>query len=224
MGQEKVERLLQYGARVHVISADVTDEVRALAEGGEIEWTQRKYQRGDLEGALIAIAADTSNGAMNEAVYDEAKARNVPLNVADVTHLCTWITPAVVRRGDVIVAASTGGASPALARRFREELSGTNRVRSELGVMEFADLVPLLSDVRTVLLDKGIRINTDHWQVSLTDDLVQMVQTDQYEAARDELLHRLMEGTTCGCPDGTCRQWEELTVSVNAKEPAPSTT
>ncbi len=224
MGQEKVERLLPYGASVHVISADVTDEVRALAEEGEIEWTRRKYEPGDLDGPFIAIVADTSDDAMNQAIYDEAKERNVPLNVADVTHLCTWITPAVVRRGDVIVAASTGGASPALARRFREELSGTNRVRSALGVMEYADLAPLLSDVRTALLDKGIRVNTDHWQVSLTDDLVQMVQTDQYQAAKDELMRRLMEGTTCGCPDGTCRQWEELALSADLKEPASSTT
>ena len=63
---------------------------------------------GDLEGAFIAIVADTSDDAVNQAVSEEARERNVPLNVADVTDLCTWITPSVARRGEVIVATSTG--------------------------------------------------------------------------------------------------------------------
>ena len=128
MGEEKVTRLLPYEAQVVVVSPDVTDEVSELADDGTIEWVRRPYRRGDLDGAFIAIVADTSDDAVNQAVSEEARERNVPLNVADVTELCTWITPSVARRGEVIVATSTGGASPALARRFREILNGECRL------------------------------------------------------------------------------------------------
>ena len=155
MGEEKVTRLLPYGAQVVVVSPDVTDEVTGLAEDGQIEWIKRPYRRGDLEGAFIAIVADTSDDAVNRAVSEEARERNVPLNVADVTDLCTWITPSVARRGEVIVATSTGGASPALARRFREILNGECRLESRHELMDFADLAPLLSEARLQVARQG---------------------------------------------------------------------
>ena len=184
MGEEKVTRLLPYEAQVVVVSRDVTDEVAELADDGTIEWVRRPYRRGDLDGAFIAIVADTSDDAVNQAVSEEARERNVPLNVADVTELCTWITPSVARRGEVIVATSTGGASPALARRFREILNGTSRTPSRHELMDFADLAPLLSDARKQLLDKGIRLNLDHWQACLTDELIDLVQAGQIERLR----------------------------------------
>ena len=95
---------------------------------------------GDLGGAFIAVAA-TGDDDANEMISKEARERNVLLNVVDVTHLCTFIAPAVARRGDVTIAVSTGGASPALARKFREELSAAS-------LLEYADLAPLLSFAR----------------------------------------------------------------------------
>ena len=181
MGEEKVTRLLPYEAKVVVVSPDVTDEVSELADDGKIEWVRRPYRRGDLDGAFIAIVADTSDDAVNQAVSEEARERNVPLNVADVTELCTWITPSVARRGEVIVATSTGGASPALARRFREILNGECRLESRHELMDFADLAPLLSDARKQLLDKGIRLNLDHWQACLTDELIDLMQAGHIE-------------------------------------------
>ena len=199
MGEEKVTRLMPYGAQVVVVSPDVTDEVSKLAQDGQVEWTRRLYRGGDLEGAFIAIVADTSDDAVNQAVSEEARERNVPLNVADVTDLCTWITPSVARRGEVIVATSTGGASPALARRFREILNGTSRTPSRHELMDFADLAPLLSDARKQLLDKGIRLNLDHWQACLTDELIDLVQAGQIEQAKQVLMDSLLVGTTCDC-------------------------
>ena len=210
MGEEKVTRLLPYGANVVVVSPDVTDEVSELADGGRIEWTRRSYRRGDLEGAFVAIVADTSDDAVNQAVSEEARERNVPLNVADVTHLCTWITPSVARRGEVIVATSTGGASPALARRFREILNGECRLESRHELMDFADLAPLLSEARLQLLDRGIRLNLDHWQACLTDELIDLVQAGDIERARQVLMDSLLVGTTCDCSDTVCAMYEEM--------------
>ena len=214
MGEEKVTRLLPYEAQVVVVSRDVTDEVAELADDGTIEWVRRPYRRGDLDGAFIAIVADTSDDAVNQAVSEEARERNVPLNVADVTDLCTWITPSVARRGEVIVATSTGGASPALARRFREILNGECRLDSRHELMDFADLAPLLSDARKQLLDKGIRLNLNHWQACLTDELIDLVQAGHIEQAKQVLMDSLLVGTTCDCADTVCAMYEEMAQQI----------
>ena len=210
LGEEKVDRLVDYGADTVVIAPSLTENLSAMAGRGEIAWIDRGYRDGDLEGAFIAIVADTSDSAVNEVVSAEARERNVPLNVNDVTHLCTWIAPAVVRRGEVIVAASTGGASPALARKLREELAGTSRTGSRHRVMEYADLAPLLSDARSKLLGNGIRIRPDHWQACLGDDLVDMLHEGRSEEAETVLMEQLMIGAECDCTDGVCRMWEDL--------------
>ncbi len=210
LGEEKAVRLLEYGARVVLISAEINDALSQAVDGERVTWIHRKYEPGDLESAFIAIVADTSDRKLNRAVSEEAKERNIPLNVVDVTPLCTWIAPAIVRRGDVVLAASTGGASPALARRFREELSGTSRITSRHGLMELADLAPLLSEVRGVLARQRITLFPDHWQVCLTDDLLDLVQAGEAQGARELLMSRLMMGTDCGCEDRVCRMYEEL--------------
>ncbi len=115
IGEEKVVKLLECDAAVVVVSPEVSGGVRQLADEDKVTWVQREYQGGDLEGAFIAIAA-TDDNAANRLIAQEAEERNVLLNVVDVTHLCTFIAPSVARRGDVTVATSTGGASPALAR------------------------------------------------------------------------------------------------------------
>ena len=209
LGEEKVNRLLPYAAHVTVVAPKVNSAVKLLSEQGQISWINRAYVTGDLEGATIAIVADTSDNDTNLAVSQEALARNIPLNVADVTELCTWITPSVAKRGDVIVATSTGGASPALARKFREMLSGTHRMPVRRSIMEFADLAPLLSDARKELLHKGIRLYLDHWQACITDELVTLVQAGQNEEARCRLMDDLLVGVACGCTNNVCQMYED---------------
>ncbi|MBM3933273.1 MAG: bifunctional precorrin-2 dehydrogenase/sirohydrochlorin ferrochelatase [SAR202 cluster bacterium] len=210
VGEDKVLKLLEYGAQVDVISQEVTTPVAERVDGKRLRWIERKYRPGDLEGALIAIVADTRDNAMNAAVSEEAKQRNVPLNVADVTHLCTWIAPAVVKRGEVIVAVSTGGASPALARKFREELTGVSRLKTARHIMDLADLAPLLADARSELARKGIKLLTDHWQACLTDNLIEMVQSGRYAEARAILMEKLLQGAVCDCTENKCKMWEAL--------------
>ena len=154
IGQEKVEKLLECDADVFVISPEVNPHVEDLASSQQISWDKREYQQGDLEGAFIAIAA-TDDNTVNRQIAKEAEDRNVLLNVVDVTHLCTFIAPSVARRGEVTIATSTGGASPALARKLREELSGSARLPSRHGAMEFADLAPLLSRARGARQRRG---------------------------------------------------------------------
>ncbi len=187
LGEEKVVKLLECDAKVVVVSSEVTDKVRELAEDGAVEWIRRDYEYGDLERAFIAIA-NTGDAETDRLIYKEAEERNVILNVVDVTHLCTFIAPSVARRGEVTVATSTGGASPALARTFREKLESSR-------ILEYADLAPALSDARAELRRRGLRVSPDHWQACITEELLDMVQSGQYESAYDTLLEGLLAGS-----------------------------
>lgn len=207
IGEEKVHKLLDCEAKVVVISPEVNEGVQQLVDNDKIVWHQREYQQGDLAGAFIAIAS-TDNNDVNRQIAAEAEERNVLLNVVDVTHLCTFIAPAIARRGDVTIAASTGGASPALARKFRELLNGSP-IESSHALMDYAELAPLLADARAEIRGKGITLLTDHWQSCITDRLVDMVMDGKYDQAREILIADLMKGTTCDCSDGVCKMWEE---------------
>ena len=131
VAQEKVESLLDAGARVTVVSPSLTAALEALAATHEVVHHPRAYRRGDLDDAVLAYVA-VEDDAVRAAVAAEGAASRVLVNVVDVPQLCTFISPAVVRREAVVVAVSTGGASPALARRLREELE--ERVGPEYGV------------------------------------------------------------------------------------------
>ena len=124
-GERKVRYLLECGGRVTLFSPenDTSENLKALANAGQIDWVKRRYQSGDLTGAWIVIVADTSDSDINHAISVEAAERNILLNVMDVTPLCTFIAPALIQRQDVTVAVSTAGTSPALARRLRERIS-----------------------------------------------------------------------------------------------------
>jgi siroheme synthase (precorrin-2 oxidase/ferrochelatase) len=124
----------------------------------------------------------------------------------------------------VTVAISTGGASPALARRFREQLSGAGRLATRHGVMELADLAPLLSEARGELARKGVRVSAEHWQACLTDELVDLVQAGRSRQAKDLLMAALQEGVGCDCVEGVCRLLDAVpSAGGAARSSSPST-
>jgi precorrin-2 dehydrogenase / sirohydrochlorin ferrochelatase len=118
VGLEKAAGLVTCEAQVTVVSPELDGGFAEL----EIEWRQGRYRRNDLEGAFLVIAA-TSNREVNEQVSRDAERRGMLCNVADVPELCNFILPAVHREGPIAVAVSTGGASPALAKRLRSQIA-----------------------------------------------------------------------------------------------------
>jgi precorrin-2 dehydrogenase / sirohydrochlorin ferrochelatase len=118
VGQGKIEGLLNADARVRVVALTATDAVRRWADEGRIALELRAYDSSDLDGAFLVIAATEDNDT-NVRVFEDAEARHMLCNVVDVTHLCNFILPSIVRRGDLAIAVSTAGASPAMARRIR---------------------------------------------------------------------------------------------------------
>jgi precorrin-2 dehydrogenase/sirohydrochlorin ferrochelatase len=117
----KVASLLEAGAEVFVVSPLLIDELSELARGGRIEHIKREYKDGDMAGATLAYAA-TDDTQLQQRLCVEARDRGIPVNVADVPALCTFIAPAVMRRGSLTIAVSTGGASPAMAKRIVSRL------------------------------------------------------------------------------------------------------
>ena len=124
IAERKVTSLLDAGARVTVVSPTLTPALGALAETHEIVHHPRAYRLGDLAGAWLAFAA-TDDEAVHAAIATEAADARVFLNVVDRPRLCSFIVPAIVERTPVTVAVSTGGASPALAKRLARELDET---------------------------------------------------------------------------------------------------
>jgi precorrin-2 dehydrogenase/sirohydrochlorin ferrochelatase len=141
IGLEKVEGLLACGGSVTVLAPEAHPELQALAEEGSIEWDRREYAGPeDLEGAFMVIAA-TNDSEVNIGVYYDAEKRAMLANVVDVPPLCNFILPAIVRTGPLAIAISTAGASPALAKRMKREIS-------DLFGEDYARLAVMLNDVR----------------------------------------------------------------------------
>ena len=137
---EKVEGLLVCDAAVTVVAPAAHEELAALAAEGSITWVRRGYEPDDLDGALLVIAA-TDDSEVNIAVHADADARAMLVNVVDVPPLCSFILPAIVRTGPLAIAISTAGASPALAKRMKREIS------EQFGE-PYARLAVLLNDAR----------------------------------------------------------------------------
>ncbi len=180
----KVRVLLEHGADVEVISPDLCPELTKLAESGEIHALTREYRAGDLKSAFVAIAA-TDDNEINQHVVAEARRRAVLVNVVDDAENSDFIVPSYLRRGDITVAVSTGGKSPALARKIR------SRLEKEMGD-EYASLASLISEVRGEVKQQGIKIDGNGWQEALDlDQLLDLLRKGEQARARVALLSNL---------------------------------
>jgi precorrin-2 dehydrogenase / sirohydrochlorin ferrochelatase len=140
IGLEKVEGLLACDGDVTLIAPEAGAELAQLALEGSIKWEQRTYEPADLEGTFMVIAC-TDDTDVNIRIYEDAERRAMLVNIVDVPPLCNFILPAIVRTGPLAIAISTAGASPALAKRMKAEVS-------ELFGEEYAQLAIMLNDVR----------------------------------------------------------------------------
>jgi precorrin-2 dehydrogenase/sirohydrochlorin ferrochelatase len=115
----KAAQLLACGAELTVIAPEITDDLRSRP----VTIIERRFQSGDLEGFRLVVTA-TADPVVDQQIFDEAEQLGIWVNSADDPQRCTFTLPAVVRRGDVMVTASTGGTSPALSTWLRQQLSG----------------------------------------------------------------------------------------------------
>jgi siroheme synthase-like protein len=186
VAERKVESLLGTEAAVLVISPEATERLDLLAREKHITLLRRAYQPGDCAGATLVLSA-TSDPELSRAVFEEASAGGVLVNTADQPALCDFIMPAVVRRGDIAIAISTGGASPGLAARIRLKIS-------QVIGPEYALLATLLSEARPEIRR---RIPTEearkalHYKI-LDSDIMNRLKLNDTAGAR-RLLREMME-------------------------------
>jgi siroheme synthase-like protein len=181
----KVKMLLDCGAKVSVISPKPHPKIVRLSKERAIHLIQRDYEPRDLKKAAIAIAC-TDVKEVNRKVADEAKKAGVLVNVTDDPEPSDFIIPSFFRRGNLTVAVSTSGKSPALARKIRMKLE------KSFGE-EYSSLLSLIGEVRSTLKEKGYIVDAEAWQEALDLDLlIQLMRSGQRKKAKAILLRKLI--------------------------------
>jgi precorrin-2 dehydrogenase/sirohydrochlorin ferrochelatase len=184
VAERKVAGLLEAGARLTVVSPSATDRLRGWARTNRVRLLLREYAASDLGGHSVVFVA-TDDGRVNADVARDARAAGVLVNAADDPAHCDFILPAVLRRGDLTVAVSTGGASPALARTVRDELD------AYLDQEDYAALARVAADARRTLRDRGTPAPWERWRAALGGEVRDLVRADRLDAARERLLDGL---------------------------------
>jgi siroheme synthase-like protein len=183
VAERKVEGLVAVGANVTVISPAITEGLRDLLTQGAIRHVAREYQTGDRAGYDLVFVA-TDNSEINAVVSSEARSLRIWVNSADDPDHCDFILPAVIRRGDLAVAVSTGGVSPAVTRAIREELD-------EYFHADYARLVQIAGEVRKELREKSVSPGAGAWNRALQGDYRRLIKEGKSVQAKELLLETL---------------------------------
>lgn len=184
----KVKNLLRCHARIRIISPQLTANLQGILPHPSVEWWQRPFQPGDLQGAALAFAL-TDNPQIQAQISQEAKAHSILLNVADNPQACTFQTPACICRGDLLITISTGGHSPTLSSIIRQELEvryGT----------EYEKLVDLLGDIRRQMLSSSATGDTPQSELVhaiLQTGILQLFKERDHERIQQKLREILPE-------------------------------
>ncbi len=180
----RVRMLVEFGGSVDVVSPEVCSELEQLVGSGQVRVFRRAYQPSDVTRAAVVVAA-TDDAAINRAVARDARGNGTLVNVVDDAALSNFIVPSYVRRGDITLAISTSGRSPALARKLRVKLE------EEFGD-EYARLALLVGEVRAEVRQRAFKVDGDAWQAALDiDTLIDLLRKGQEEEAKAAILDAL---------------------------------
>jgi precorrin-2 dehydrogenase/sirohydrochlorin ferrochelatase len=188
VGTRKVLTLLACGANVTVVSTAVTEKLKELSNKGLIRLKERSFQSADLDDRFLVIGA-TDSQELNFNIHAEAERRGLLCNIADRPEVCNFILPSIVNRGDLIIAISTSGKSPAFAKRLRKHLE------KEFG-NEYAEFLNLMGAIRKKLLsqDHEPEAHKHLFEQLIERDLVQMIRNGDTDNINSLLFEVLGEG------------------------------
>jgi precorrin-2 dehydrogenase/sirohydrochlorin ferrochelatase len=189
VGTRKVLTLLECGATVTVVSGGVaTEKLKELSDNGVIKLKERSFQASDLDDRFLIIGA-TDNQELNFDIHAEADRRGLLCNIADRPEICNFILPSIVNRGDLIIAISTSGKSPAFAKKLRKLLE------TQFGD-EYAEFLMLMGMIRKKLLsqDHEPEAHKHLFEQLIDRDLVQILKEGDTESINSLLLEILGEG------------------------------
>jgi precorrin-2 dehydrogenase/sirohydrochlorin ferrochelatase len=186
----KVDTLLECQASVTVVSLEASQTLQDLADGRRITLKIQAYNASDLEGQFLVIGA-TNDEALNRQISADAEARNLLCNIADRPSVCNFILPAIIQRGDLVLAISTSGKSPAFAKKLRQDLEG-----------QFGDaytiLLELMGAIRTRLL-KQAHAPEEHkplFNKIIHSNIISLIENRQFDQIDQLLLNVLGPGYT----------------------------
>jgi precorrin-2 dehydrogenase/sirohydrochlorin ferrochelatase len=177
----KAATLLRYGARVSVVSPEVSDAVRRMASEGAVRLVEKSYDPEDLDASTLVIAS-TDDPCINARVARDSRRKRIPVNVVDVPHLCDFIVPAVIEQGSIQIAVSTGGKSPALARELRKA------IETSIGE-EWAEINDLLGRLRPIA-KKALANDTDRKRLFdsiLAAGVLELIRSGRHDEAIDRI-------------------------------------
>jgi len=178
----KAETMLKYGARVTVVSPEFVEEIEQWASDGKLALKRKHYDESDVDGANIVIAS-TDVQRVNEKIAADCRRRRIPVNVVDITPLCEFIVPAIVEKGSIQLAISTGGKSPALARTLKDDLQRMigpeyAEVNDVLGTLRDGAKAALHTDLDRKAFFDGI----------IARGILQMLRDGRRSEARDAIV------------------------------------
>jgi len=180
----KVQTLLEHSTTIEIVSPAFCAELNSLVKEGAVRSIQRDYKTEDLNNASLVIAA-TDDTKVNAKVAADARKKKILVNVVDKPEISDFIVPSCFRHGDIIVAVSTSGKSPALARKIRIELERNIKV-------EYARLAVIASEVRDELKQLDITVKSDDWQEVLNlNSLIELIKKGKSKEAREIMLTKL---------------------------------
>jgi siroheme synthase-like protein len=183
VAERKIGSLLEAGAQITVISPAITETIAQWLKENSINVSARRYQPGDLAGYELVFVA-TNDEEVNAVAHNEGRERGVWVNAADDPAHCDFILPSVLRRGDLTVAVSSGGGSPALARTIREEL--------EIHLsQEYEQLAKLAAEARVELHKRSLNVPFETWRRALSGDVRQFLMRGDVARAKSHLLKEL---------------------------------
>ncbi len=188
VGTRKVMTLLDCGAKVTVVSTDVAEKLQELSDNDIIKLKKRPFQISDLDEMFLVMGA-TDNQEINREIHSEAERLGVLCNIADRPEDCNFILPAIVNRGDLIIAISTSGKSPAFAKKIRKDLE---RVFGT----EYAEFLKLMGEIRNKLLseDHEPEAHKHLFEKLIQRNLVKMIKDRDIAAVNSLLFEILGEG------------------------------
>ena len=182
VAERKVERLLACGARVEVVDRRLTPALAAMKAEGVIVHHDADYDEAQLRGAFLVIGA-TDSDTVNERIARDARALAIPVNIVDDPLRCDFILPSVVERGDLLIAVSTGGKSPALAKRLRKELE-------EAYGPEYGVLIEILGELRGKVMDGGRSSdeNSKLFEAVVRSDILEYIRAKRWGRVKERIL------------------------------------
>ena len=181
----KVEVLLNAGAEVTLVSPSLHPGLEPLVAARQVNHISRTYQPGDVEGYALAFVG-TDDRSANAAVAREGKERGVWVNAVDDPPNCDFIMPGVVSRGGLIIAVSTSGGSPAMARKMREELEA-------FLTEDYVLMLELAAEVRSELREQGAMVDPEVWNAALDTEVKRLLGDGRRAEAKERLLRALLE-------------------------------